>query len=141
MGDRADSSGTDPIASSVSDRAVRVRCVLIKSGGILVSTLYAEDEKWCAERQITAHNIALSANPLSSPQGLNEVARMLADGRITARIRSTVKLDSAGQMLEKLRNGGLRGQGHCPVHGQETLSSTKGEITDGVPNNQSILLH
>ena len=39
------------------------------------------------------------------PQGLNEVARMLADGTITARIRSTVELDGAGQMLEQLRNG------------------------------------
>jgi uncharacterized protein YidB (DUF937 family) len=51
-----------------------------------------------------------SLNPLASPEGLNQVARMLADGTITARIRSTVELDGAGQMLEKLRNGGLRGK-------------------------------
>jgi D-arabinose 1-dehydrogenase-like Zn-dependent alcohol dehydrogenase len=57
-----------------------------------------------------AYNIASSANPLSSPQGLNEVARMLAVGTITARIRSTVELDGAGPMLEKLRNGRLRGK-------------------------------
>ncbi|MGI8447013.1 MAG: hypothetical protein ACR2MP_07515 [Streptosporangiaceae bacterium] len=38
------------------------------------------------------------------------VARMLADGTITARIRSTVDLDDAGQILEKLRTGGLRGK-------------------------------
>ena len=63
-----------------------------------------------SERQITAHNTASSANPLSSPQGLNEVARMLADGTIAARIRTTVDLDGAGQMLEKLRKGGLRGK-------------------------------
>jgi NADPH:quinone reductase-like Zn-dependent oxidoreductase len=55
-------------------------------------------------------NIASSTNPLSTPQGLNEVARMLADGTITARIRSAVELDQAGQMLEKLRSGGLRGK-------------------------------
>jgi hypothetical protein len=35
---------------------------------------------------------------------------MLADGTITARIRMTVGLREAGQMLEKLRNGGLRGK-------------------------------
>ena len=35
---------------------------------------------------------------------------MLADGTITARIRTTVELDCAGQTLEKLRNGGLRGK-------------------------------
>ena len=61
-------------------------------------------------RQITARNSASSANPLSSPQGLSQVARMLADGTITARIRSTVELDAGGQILEKLRNGGLRGK-------------------------------
>jgi len=35
---------------------------------------------------------------------------MLADGSITARISSTVGLDGAGQILEKLRNGDLRGK-------------------------------
>jgi len=35
---------------------------------------------------------------------------MLAHGAITARIRSMVKLGDAGQMLEKLRSGGLRGK-------------------------------
>ena len=30
---------------------------------------------------------------------------MLADGTITARIRSTVNLDGAGQILETLRQG------------------------------------
>jgi len=35
---------------------------------------------------------------------------MLADGTITARIRSTVDLDAAGQVLEQLRHGGLRGK-------------------------------
>jgi D-arabinose 1-dehydrogenase-like Zn-dependent alcohol dehydrogenase len=35
---------------------------------------------------------------------------MLADGTITARIRSTVTLDGAEQVLDKLRHGGLRGK-------------------------------
>lgn len=90
--------------------AIRRDAEILKSGGRLVSTIYAADEGWFAERQIRAHNIASNANPLSSPEGLTEVARMLADGTITARIRSTVELDGAGQMLEKLRNGGLRGK-------------------------------
>ena len=90
--------------------AIRRDAEILKSGGSLVSTIYAADEKWFAERQITAHNIASSANPLSSPQGLNAVAHMLADGTITARIRSMVELDGAGQLLEQLRNGGLRGK-------------------------------
>jgi uncharacterized protein YidB (DUF937 family) len=76
----------------------------------LPRTIYAADEGWFSERQITAHNIAGNANPLASPQGLNQVAHMLADGTITVRIRSTVELGGAGQMLEMLRNGGLRGK-------------------------------
>jgi hypothetical protein len=73
-----------------------------------VSTRYAADERWFADRRITAHNIASNKNPLASPQGLNEVARMLADGTITARVRSTVEL--VVHMLEELRHGGLRGK-------------------------------
>jgi hypothetical protein len=94
-------NGKDPI---------RREAEILKSGGSLVSTLYAADEGWFAERHITAHNIASNQNPLSSPQGLNELARMLADGTITARIRSTVELGGGAQMLEKLRHGGLRGK-------------------------------
>ena len=69
---------------------------ILNSGGSLVPTLYAADEGWFAERQITAHNIASSANSLSSPEGLNQFAHMLAEGTITARIRSMVELDGAG---------------------------------------------
>lgn len=83
---------------------------ILKPGGSLVSTIYAADEKWFAERKITAHNIASGTNPFSSRQGLNEIARMLAEGKITARIRTTVDLDGADQMLEKLRHGGLHGK-------------------------------
>ena len=35
---------------------------------------------------------------------------MLAEGTITARVRSTVELDGAGQMLTQLRSGGLDGK-------------------------------
>jgi hypothetical protein len=35
---------------------------------------------------------------------------MLAGGTITARIGSTVDLDSAGQVLEELRHGSLHGK-------------------------------
>jgi NADPH:quinone reductase len=103
--------GVDAVLDLVNGSdAIRRDAEILKSGGSLVSTIYAADEAWFAERQITAHNIASSANPLSSPQGLNEVAHMLADGTITARIRSMVELDGAGQLLEQLRNGGLRGK-------------------------------
>jgi NADPH2:quinone reductase len=103
--------GVDAVLDVVNGKdAIHRDAEILKSGGSLVSTLYAADERWFADRKITAHNIASNKNPLSSPQGLNELARGLADGTITARIRSTVELDGVGQMLEKLRHGGLRGK-------------------------------
>jgi D-arabinose 1-dehydrogenase-like Zn-dependent alcohol dehydrogenase len=89
---------------------IRRDAEILKSGGGLVSTRYAADEEWFAERQITAVNIATLTNPLSSPQGLTTVARMLADGTITARIHSIIQPDDIGEMREKLRNGGLKGK-------------------------------
>jgi D-arabinose 1-dehydrogenase-like Zn-dependent alcohol dehydrogenase len=35
---------------------------------------------------------------------------MLADGVITARITATVELEKAGEIIEKLKKGGLRGK-------------------------------
>jgi NADPH:quinone reductase-like Zn-dependent oxidoreductase len=103
--------GVDAVLDLVNGPdAIRRDAELLKSGGRLVSTINAADEGWFAERHITAHNIQVLASSASSPQGLNQVARMLADGTITVRIRSAVDLDGAGQMLETLRSGGLRGK-------------------------------
>jgi NADPH:quinone reductase len=90
--------------------AIRRDAEVIRPGGRLVSTIFAADEGWFAQRQITAHNHSSRANPLISPQGLTTVGQMLADGTITARIGSTVDLDGAGQVLEELRHGGLHGK-------------------------------
>jgi NADPH2:quinone reductase len=103
--------GVDAVLDLVNGPdAIRRDAEVIRSGGRLVSTIFAADEGWFAQRQITAHNHASSKNPLISPQGLATVARMLADGTITARIRSTVELAAAGQVLDELRRGGLRGK-------------------------------
>jgi NADPH:quinone reductase-like Zn-dependent oxidoreductase len=103
--------GVDAVLDLVNgSNAIRRDAEILKPGGSLVSTIYAADEGWFAKRQIKAYNIKGDTNPFSSPQGLNAVARMLADGTITARIRSTVDLDGAGQVLETLRNGALRGK-------------------------------
>jgi NADPH2:quinone reductase len=96
--------GVDAVLDLVNGPdAIRRDDEMLKSGGRLVSTINAADEGWFAERHITAHNLQLLASSASSPQGLNEVARLLSDGTITVRIRSAVELDSAGQMLDTLR--------------------------------------
>jgi D-arabinose 1-dehydrogenase-like Zn-dependent alcohol dehydrogenase len=103
--------GVDAVLDLVNGPdAIRRDAEILKSGGSLVSTIYAADEGWFAERKITAHNISSSTNPFSSRQGLTGAAGLLAYGTITARIRTTVDLDGAGQMLEKLRRCGLRGK-------------------------------
>ena len=103
--------GIDAVLDLVSGPdAIRHDAEILKPGGSLVSTIFAADEGWFAQRQVTARNSASGANPLISPQGLTTVVRMLADGTITAHIRSTVELEDAGQILEKLRTGGLRGK-------------------------------
>ena len=49
-------------------------------------------------------------NPKQSPQGLTEVAHMLAAGTITARIGSAVGLDAVPGVLKKLRDDDLHGK-------------------------------
>jgi NADPH:quinone reductase len=103
--------GVDAVLDLVNGPdAIRRDADVIRPGGRLVSTIFAADEGWFAKRQITAHNHASNANPLISPQGLTTVAQMLSGGTITARIRPAVDLDAAGQVLEELRHGGLRGK-------------------------------
>src|SRR5580692_5895571 len=99
-------------AFDLVDGADTIRRVaeFLKPGGSLVSTRYAADEKWFAERRITAHNISSMTNALSSTKGLSELARMLVDGTITARIGTTVGLDGAGSVLDQLRRGKVQGK-------------------------------
>ena len=108
---KAHPGGVDGVFDLVNNKdAIGRDSEIIKPGGSLVSTIYAAGEKWFAERKITAHNISSVNNTLSTPQGLNQIVRMLAEGTITARINATVELDGAGRMLEKLRSGGLPGK-------------------------------
>ena len=103
--------GVDAVLDLVNGSdLIRRDAEILKPGGGLVSTRYTADEEWFAERQITAFNIATITNPLSSPQGLTKVARMLADGAITARIHYTIQPDHIDEMSERLRDGGLHGK-------------------------------
>jgi NADPH:quinone reductase len=103
--------GVDAVFDLVNGSdAIRRDAEILKPGGSLVSTIQAADQGWFAGRKIRAQNVGPNVNPSASPQGLNQVARMLADGTITARVRTTVELEGAGQVLEKLRSGGVSGK-------------------------------
>jgi NADPH:quinone reductase-like Zn-dependent oxidoreductase len=103
--------GVDAVLDNVSDAdATRRDAELLGPGGRLVSTVHAADENWFAERQITAQNISGPTNPLASPAGLAELARLVEDGTIDIRIRTVVPLADALQVLDRLRQGGLHGK-------------------------------
>ena len=75
-----------------------------------MSTPYAADIPWFAERRITAENIASVENPFASREGLTELAHFLATGAITTRIATTESLANAGALLDRLRHGGVHGK-------------------------------
>jgi NADPH:quinone reductase-like Zn-dependent oxidoreductase len=103
--------GIDAILDPISDPgAIRREADILRAGGNIVSTLGAADESWFAERHIHAQNITAVTNPFNSAKGLSELARMLAGGIITARISASVDLKAAGDLLERLRSGGLHGK-------------------------------
>jgi NADPH2:quinone reductase len=108
---KAHPEGVDAVFDLVNGKDTIGRdAEILKLGGKLVSTVYAADEKWFAQRKITAHNIAGLTNPRSNTEGLKRVAQMMADGVITARITAVVELEKAAEIIEKLKKGGLRGK-------------------------------
>ncbi len=103
--------GVDAVLDLVSGSdAIQRDCEMLKPGGALVSTVGAADEAWFAERHIKAYNLSSKNNPVQSSEGLDRIVRMLGDGAIATRIRSTFQLDEAGQMFELLQHGGIRGK-------------------------------
>jgi NADPH:quinone reductase len=82
--------GVDAVLDVVNGAdAIRRDADILNVGGRLVSTTYAADRPWFAERQIAAENIASVKNLLASRPGLTELARLLETGAITARITTT----------------------------------------------------
>jgi NADPH:quinone reductase len=103
--------GIDAILDLVNGSdAIQRDCEILRPGGALVSTIGAVAEAWFAERHIRAYNLSSSNNTVQSSQGLDRLARMMADGTIAARINSTFELDEAGEMFEKLQHGDIRGK-------------------------------
>jgi NADPH:quinone reductase len=78
--------GIDAVLDLVNgSNAIRRDSEILKAGGNLVSTLYAADERWFAERQITAHNID-AGGLVSTSCNMLEVDTITADNGNTAPI-------------------------------------------------------
>ncbi len=103
--------GVDAVLDLVSDGEAIVRdTLMLKPGGSLVSTIHVADIDWFADHKITAYNVGLNEEPASSPNGLLQVAHMLAEGAITARVRSIYDLEDASTALAGVRHGGIHGK-------------------------------
>jgi NADPH:quinone reductase len=103
--------GVDAVLDNVSGAdVIRRDAELLRPGGRLVSTVHAAEESWFAEHQITAQNISGPTNPLASPAGLTELARLVEDGTVHARVRTVVPLEDALDVLDRLHQGGLHGK-------------------------------
>jgi len=103
--------GIDAVLDLVTgEGAIQRDANIIKKGGRLLSTTHAADSEWFKQRQMLAYNIGADSNPAFSAQGLTTVGRMLAEGTITARVRTTADLAAAADVLERLRRGGMSGK-------------------------------
>ncbi|HEY3675410.1 MAG TPA: NADP-dependent oxidoreductase [Candidatus Tumulicola sp.] len=82
---------------------------VLRAGGTLVSTTHAADVEWFAARDIRAANIVMAQTPQSSPQGLETIARWVADG--TLRVAYSERdLADAPQILDDLAAGHAGGK-------------------------------
>ena len=96
----------DAVLDLVSDgETLKKHASLVKRGGTLVTTIHVADEKWFAQRSIQAVNIDLAATPQSSPEGLNQLARMVANRTLNVAV-------AAG--LPATAGGTIRRRQNCP---------------------------
>jgi NADPH:quinone reductase-like Zn-dependent oxidoreductase len=101
----------DAVLDLVSDgEALKKHASLVKQGGRLVTTIHVADEKWFAQHGIDAVNIDMGATPQSSPEGLNQLARMVANRTLTVAVATEKPLEEAPQVLDDVKTGKLQGK-------------------------------
>jgi NADPH:quinone reductase-like Zn-dependent oxidoreductase len=81
----------------------------LRAGGTLVSTTHSADVEWFAARDIRATNIVMAQTPQSSPQGLETIARWVADGTLRVSF-SERDLADAPQILDDIDAGRAGGK-------------------------------
>jgi NADPH:quinone reductase-like Zn-dependent oxidoreductase len=83
---------------------------LLRQGGKLVTTIHVADEKWFGDHGLTAINIVMNETPQSSPEGLNEVAKLALDGKLRVDVLGERALGEAGRTLDEGKAGKLSGK-------------------------------
>jgi len=101
----------DVILDLISDgETLKRNAPLLRQGGRLVTTIHVADEKWFGDRGLTAINIVMNETPQSSPEGLNEVAKLAADGKLRVDVAGERALAEAGRTLDEGKAGKLSGK-------------------------------
>lgn len=73
-------NGVDAVLDLVSDaESIKKIATIVRPGGKLISTVGAVDEAWFAHNNRWAKNIVLSETPQCSPDGLEELARLVKE--------------------------------------------------------------
>lgn len=86
--------GVDAVLDLVNDKIqIANNAELLKPGSRIASTIYSADEDWFKQRAISAWNISSDHNPASTQEGLDELARLMVAGVLTARIGTRVTLE------------------------------------------------
>jgi NADPH:quinone reductase-like Zn-dependent oxidoreductase len=101
----------EAILDVVSDaETLKHNAPLVKQGGIVVTTVHVADEAWFRERGVRAINIVMNQTPQSSPAGLDQLAAMVADGRLVVEVASERPLSDANAVLDGLKSGHISGK-------------------------------
>ncbi len=110
--------GIDAILDVVnaSDETRREAGVLAP-GGRIVSTIHALDESWFRSAGFEATNIVFSQTPQASPEGLTQLARLVADGTMRVRIAEVDPLDKAADVLARSKAGKIHGKAVLQIDG------------------------
>jgi NADPH:quinone reductase-like Zn-dependent oxidoreductase len=95
----------DAVLDLVSDgETLKEYNTVLRPGGSLVTTIHDADVEWFAARDRVASNITMAQTPQSSPQGLETVARFVADGTIKVQY-SERPFEEAPEVLDDLSAG------------------------------------
>ncbi|HTA39614.1 MAG TPA: NADP-dependent oxidoreductase [Candidatus Acidoferrales bacterium] len=101
----------DAVLDLVSDGdTLKKNVALVQKGGKLVTTVHVADEPWFRERDVEATNISMFETPQSSPEGLDRIAKMVADGSLKVDVAAEEPLDDAPRVLDDVKAGKLKGK-------------------------------
>jgi len=121
-----DTAKADPIAAVKAKHPDRVDVVLdlvstdkdangkfadvLRAGGKLVTTNHVADEDFFKQRGLSAVNVVMNQTPQSSPEGLTQLAQMVAAGKLKLNIAGEKPFTEAPDVLDQGKAGKLHGK-------------------------------